>query len=123
MAHNHIPKQKISRRKKTKQWGIDSVKGFIKESTFSATGKHDLLQFYEAYNGHMNESDYNYVTNPYNTQHNQKRNFPARLRNYNIIKPVVDLLLGEKTNRPNNYMVSVTNEDAISKKEQEQKKL
>lgn len=123
MAHNHIPKQKVTRKKKTKQWGIDCVKGFIKESTFSATGKHDLLKYYEAYNGQMTDSDYNYVTNPYNTKGKATRNFPARLRNYNIIKPVVDLLLGEKTSRPKNYMVTVTNDDAISRKQEEQKKM
>ena len=109
MAHNHIPKQKISTAKKTKQWGIDCVKGFIKESTFSATGKHDLLKLYEAYNGQMRESDYNYVANPYNSSSGKKRNFPAKLRNYNIIKPVIDLLIGEKTQRPSNYMVTVSN--------------
>jgi hypothetical protein len=123
MAHNHIPKQKVPRSKKTKQWGIDCVKGFIKESTFAATGKHSLLRYYEAYNGQMQETDYNYVTNPYNSQGHQKRNFPAKLRNYNIIKPVVDLLLGEKTTRPNNFMVTVSNADAVTKKEEEQQKL
>lgn len=123
MAHNHIPKQKIVASKKNKQWRIDCVKGYIKESTFAATGKHDLLKLYEAYNGQMSESEYNYVTNPYNSQGHQKRNFPAKLRNYNIIKPVVDLLLGEKTARPSNYMVTVSNQDAVTKKEEEQKKL
>jgi len=122
MAHNHIPKQKISTAKKTKQWGIDCVKGFIKESTFSATGKHELLKFYEAYNGQMKESDYNYVVNPYNSNDGRKRNFPAKLRNYNIIKPVIDLLIGEKTQRPSNYMVTVSNSDAVSKMEEEKQK-
>jgi hypothetical protein len=123
MAHNNIPKQKIPKSKKTEKWGIECVKGYIKESTFGATGKHELLKFYEAYNGQMKESDYNYVTNPYNSQGQQKRNFPAKLRNYNIIKPVVDLLLGEKTTRPNNFMVTVSNPDAVTKKEEEQQRL
>lgn len=120
MAKNHIPKQKVSTAKKTKQWGIDTVKGFIQESNFNMNGKHDLLKFYEAYNGHMDQSDYNYVTNPYNSPGKQ-RNFPAKLRNYNIIKPVVDLLLGEKTGRPSNYMVTVSNDDAVSKMAEEEK--
>ncbi len=122
MSKNHIPKQKVSRAKKTKTWGINSVKGFIQESNFNMTGKHDLLKFYEAYNGHMNEGDYNYVTNPYNTPGKQK-NFPAKLRNYNIIKPVIDLLLGEKTSRPSNFMVTVSNDDAVTKMAEEQKEM
>jgi hypothetical protein len=119
---NFIPKQKLKSTKKTKQWRKDNVEGFINQSSFMRDTKLDLLKFYEAYNGELNEKDYNYVTNPYNSQAGKKRNFPARLRNYNIIKPVVDLLLGEKTQRPANFQVTVTNPDAVSRMEEEKGK-
>jgi hypothetical protein len=119
---NFIPKQKLKSTKKTKQWRKDNVEGFINQSSFMKNNKMDLLRFYEAYNGELNEKDYNYVTNPYNSQAGKKRNFPARLRNYNIIKPVVDLLLGEKTQRPANFQVTVTNPDAVSRMEEEKGK-
>ncbi len=120
--NKHIPRQKLKSTKKTKQWRKDCVEGYINQSTFLQNSKSDLLRYYEAYNGTLNEKDYNYVTNPYNSQAGKKRNFPAKLRNYNIIKPVVDLLLGEKTQRPSNYTVTVTNGDAVSKMEEEKQK-
>lgn len=119
---NFIPRQKLKRSKKTKQWGKDCVEGFINQSSFLQNSKSDLLRYYEAYNGVLAEKDYNYVTNPYNSQAGKKRNFPAKLRNYNIIKPVVDLLLGEKTQRPSNYSVTVTNGDAVSRMEEKKQK-
>lgn len=121
-TNKHIPRQKLKSTKKTKQWRQDCVEGYINQSTFLQNSKSDLLRYYEAYNGSLNEKDYNYVTNPYNSQAGKKRNFPAKLRNYNIIKPVVDLLLGEKTQRPSNYTVTVTNGDAVSKMEEEKQK-
>jgi hypothetical protein len=119
---NFIPRQKLKRSKKTKQWGKECVEGFVSQSSFMQNSKSDLLRFYEAYNGELAEKDYNYVTNPYNSQAGKKRNFPAKLRNYNIIKPVIDLLLGEKTQRPSNYQVTVTNGDAVSRLEEEKQK-
>ena len=40
------------------------------------------------------------------------------MRNYPLIKPVVDLLLGEKAKRPFNYSVIVTNSDSVDRREQ-----
>lgn len=110
-----IPKQKISRSKKTKKWAEESIRAFIYRSSFSTSTKHTVQKYYEAYNGNLQESDYNYVTNPYNSEAWAKKNFPARLRNYNILKPVVDLLLGEKAKRPLAYQVVVRNADIQTK--------
>jgi hypothetical protein len=106
-----IPKQKISRSRKTKEWAKDCIRAFINRSSFSSEDKHTLQSYYEAYNGKLDESAYNYVTNPYNSEAWAKRNFPAKLRNYNIIKPIIDLLIGEKARRPLSYQVVVRNAD------------
>jgi hypothetical protein len=111
----HIPKQKIARSRKTKEWAKDCIRAFINRSSFSTSTKHTLQTYYEAYNGNLRESDYNYVTNPYNSEAWSKKNFPARLRNYNVIKPIVDLLLGEKAKRPLSYQVVVRNADIESR--------
>ena len=110
-----IPKQKISRSRKTKDWAKDCIRAFINRSSFSTSTKHTLQTYYEAYNGNLREADYNYVTNPYNSEAFSKKNFPARLRNYNILKPVVDLLLGEKAKRPLAYQEVVRNADISSR--------
>lgn len=110
-----IPKQKIARSRKTKDWAKECIRAFINRSSFSTSTKHTLQTYYEAYNGNIREADYNYVTNPYNSEAWAKKNFPARLRNYNILKPVVDLLLGEKAKRPMAYQVVVRNADIESR--------
>lgn len=117
-----IPKQKISRSRKTKDWAKDCIRAFINRSSFSTSTKHTLQTYYEAYNGNLREADYNYVTNPYNSEAWSKKNFPARLRNYNILKPVVDLLLGEKAKRPLAYQVVVRNADISSRYDKFRKK-
>ena len=43
------------------------------------------------------------------------------MRNYPIIKPIIDLLLGEKSKRPLNFSVVVKNADSISLKEEAKK--
>lgn len=110
-----IPKQKIPRSRKTKEWAKECIRAFINRSSFSTSTKHTIQTYYEAYNGNIREADYNYVTNPYNSEAWAKKNFPARLRNYNIIKPIVDLLLGEKAKRPLAYQVVVRNADIQSR--------
>ena len=118
----HIPKQKVPRSRKTKDWAKDSIRAFISRSAFSSSTKHTTQKYYEAYNGNIQEADYNYVTNPYNSEAWAKKNFPARLRNYNILKPVVDLLLGEKAKRPQAYQVVVRNADIQSRFDQHRQK-
>jgi hypothetical protein len=118
----HIPKQKVPRSRKTKDWAKDTIRAFINRSAFSSSTKHTTQKYYEAYNGNIQESDYNYVTNPYNSEAWAKKNFPARLRNYNILKPVVDLLLGEKAKRPQAYQVVVRNADIQSRFDQYRQK-
>jgi hypothetical protein len=58
----------------------------------------------------INQYDYTYVTRPYGRE---LKNFPSKMKDYPIIRPVVDCLLGEYTRRPKSYMVSVDNSDAI----------
>lgn len=110
-----IPKQKLPRSRKTKEWAKECIRAFINRSSFSTSTKHTIQTYYEAYNGNIREADYNYVTNPYNSEAWAKKNFPARLRNYNIIKPIVDLMLGEKAKRPLAYQVVVRNADIQSR--------
>ena len=73
-----------------------------------------LKRLYDYYNGVIDNADYNYVLKPYGKT---RQNFPSKLRNYNIIKPTIDLLLGEKAKRPFNYSVVALNSDAVDRKE------
>ena len=119
MGYDKIPRQKLSINKKNKKWGEECVEAFIDLSNSGQTHskqKNDLKILYDYYNGVIDEGDYNYVLKPYGKA---RKNFPSEMRNYPIIKPIIDLLLGEKSKRPLNYTVTVQNADALSMKEME----
>ena len=119
MGYDKIPRQKLSITKKNKKWGEECVEAFINLSSSGSSHskqKDDLKILYDYYNGVIDEADYNYVLKPYGKA---RKNFPSEMRNYPIIKPIIDLLLGEKSKRPLNYTVTVQNSDAITIKEQQ----
>ena len=120
----NIPRQKLPSSKKTKKWGEECVDAYIGLSSiggYSAgySNRRDALKrFYDFYNGEIETQDYDYVLKPYGKT---RKNFPSKIRNYPIIKPIIDLLLGEKSKRPFNYTVTVTNSDAITTKAEAKK--
>jgi hypothetical protein len=115
------PLQKTSLKEKTKndnenlKLTIDYYKSNVSEFY---TTRNKFWKMYELANGVFDESYYNYVTNPINSGKEAHRNFPARIRNYDIITPLLRLLQGEKSKRPFPYQVFVHNEDShITKRE------
>ena len=117
MGYDKIPRQKLSFKKKNKEWKESCVEAFIDLSD-SGSGysqrNDELKMLYDYYNGIIDEADYKYVLKPYGKT---RKNFPSEMRNYPIIKPIIDLLLGEKSKRPLNYTVTVQNSDTVSVKE------
>jgi len=116
-----IPKQRIPLSQKTEKWGKECVDAFIDLSKFGLSERRSYLKsMYDYYNGVIDEEDYNYVLKPYGKT---RSHFPSKMRNYPIIKPIIDLLLGEKSKRPLEFTVTVQNSDAISIKEEALKNL
>lgn len=114
-----IPQQRLPLSKKTKKWREECVDAFLNLSKFGLSERRNSIKsLYDYYNGEIDETDYRYVLKPYGKSRN---NFPSKLRNYPIIKPIIDLLLGEKSKRPLNYTVSVKNADSVSLKEEAKK--
>jgi hypothetical protein len=117
----HIPKQRIPLSQKNEAWQKSCVDAFINLSKFGISERRTYLKsLYDYYNGVIDEEDYNYVLKPYGKT---RKNFPSKLRNYPIIKPVIDLLLGEKSKRPLEFTVTVQNSDSVSIKEETLKNL
>lgn len=114
-----IPQQRLPLKQKTEKWKEECVDAFINLSKFGLSERRTQLKaLYDYYNGEVDEADYRYVIKPYGKA---RENFPSKLRNYPIIKPIIDLLLGEKSKRPLNYTVTVKNADSVSLKEQAKK--
>ena len=121
---NTFPVQKLPRSKKTKQWGEKCVDSIIGRSSMGVVvNGHDRKErmsvAYELYNGNFDEKDFKHVTDPFKVGDS----FPAKMQNYNIIRPKVDLLIGEESKRPFNFRIIQTNEDAISAVQEKFKQL
>lgn len=111
-----FPNQMVSRTDKEKddfRFCKDTINSII-DNTGTSNFEEEFKVLFDAYDGSLTKVDYNHITNPLNTENSKYTRFPAKLRNYNILKPVIDLLLGEKPNRNYNYMVKVNNTDSKS---------
>ncbi len=116
-----FPVQKLPLSKKDEAWRKACVDVLIARegSTYvNGRSRRDTIRInYDLYNGIFDEDDFKYIVNPFNVEDG----FPAHPQNMNVIKPKIDLLIGEETKRPFNFKVFSTNEGVVSQL-QEQKK-
>ena len=118
-----IPPQAVPQSKKTEDWHRDTVKAFIDLANLNPANRNrrrELYEYYEAYNGIIQDDYYTHVLKPYGKE---RSNFPAKLHRYNIIKPLIDQLLGEKAKRVIRYNVIVTNPDVYNRMIETKKEL
>lgn len=129
MANNNLyntrlPQQKLPLSKKTKKWQQDCVNYIIGEGNITSGGNNstrygELQTYYDLYNSIFDESDFKRITNPFKV----KDGFPASPQDFNIIRPKVDLLIGEETKRPLNFRVVRTSQEATSEIQEQEKQL
>lgn len=111
----NFPQQKLPLKKKDKQWQHDCVNYIIGEGNVVSGGMQktrfsELQTYYDLYNSIFDEKDFKRITNPFKVSDG----FPATPQDFNIIRPKVDLLIGEETKRPFNFRVVRTSQDATS---------
>lgn len=107
------PLQTLSYAAKDSEWRKQNVEYFIRTAAtnLNAVGFAQPAQYlvnevgtmadwYDFYNNRIDDSLFNYVTNPLNTENELYKKFPAKIRNYNILRPTIDLLIGEWCKRP-----------------------
>lgn len=122
---NQFPLQRLPMSKKTQDWKESCVNYIIGHSQGGSrngntrTRKEEMQTYYDLYNSIYNEKDLKYVTNPFK----QQDGFPAMAQDYNIIKPKIDLLLGEETKRPFNFRVVRTSDIATSEMQDKAKQM
>lgn len=113
---NQFPLQRLPMSKKNQDWKeacVDYIAGHSQGSSRDGNNrsrKEEMQTYYDLYNSIYSEKDLKYVTNPFK----QQDGFPAMAQDYNIIKPKIDLLLGEETKRPFNFRVVHTSDIATS---------
>lgn len=109
------PIQKLAEKDKDRDWQNDNIDYWTQSCTYVNSYVDNL---YKLANGELDELDYSIYTKPYGDRTGKTANqgFPAKLRNYPIIPAIINLLMGEKRDRPIIYNVIVNNEDVVNRK-------
>lgn len=110
-----FPQQKLPLSKKNEQWQHDCVNYIIGEGNIVSGGMDktrfgEIQTYYNLYNSIFDERDFKRITNPFKVEDG----FPATPQDFNIIRPKIDLLIGEETKRPMNFQVVRTSQEAAS---------
>lgn len=110
-----FPQQKLPLSKKNEQWQHDCVNYIIGEGNVVSGGMQkthygEIQSYYNLYNSIFDEKDFKRITNPFKVDDG----FPATPQDFNIIRPKIDLLIGEETKRPMNFRVVRTSQEAAS---------
>lgn len=119
-----FPQQKLPLSKKNEQWQHDCVNYIIGEGNVVSGGMNkthfgEMQTYYNLYNSIFDEKDFRRITNPFKVE----EGFPATPQDFNIIRPKVDLLIGEETKRPMNFQVVRTSQEAASELMDKEKEL
>ena len=120
----NFPQQKLPLSKKNEQWQHDCVNYIIGEGNIVSGGMRktrfgEIQTYYDLYNSIFDEKDFKRVTNPFKVEDG----FPATPQDFNIIRPKIDLLIGEETKRPMNFRVVRTSQEAASELQETEKQL
>jgi hypothetical protein len=113
------PNQMIPLKEKLKVNTGDTVPEFIKananyfsnERFLYTRDLHEMTKLFKVAEGKMweDEKDHAHVTNPFGTEKEQYKRYPAKMKHYSIIVPIIDSFLGDKWSMPHNMMAKATN--------------
>ena len=111
-----FPRQNIPEAKKDKDWHmacVNSVINYTRDYNGFVDSRKKDHENYLIAAGEFDHKQFKYVTDMYGMT------APARLVNYPIIMPKLDLLAGELISQPLQFSVNVVNRNAIRKKNEE----
>ena len=119
-----FPQQKLPLSKKNEDWQHSCVNYIIGEGNVVSGGMTktrfgEMQTYYNLYNSIFDEKDFKRITNPFKVDDG----FPATPQDFNIIRPKIDLLIGEETKRPMNFRVVRTSQEAASELMEKEKQM
>ena len=118
-----FPVQKLPLSKKDEKWRhtcVDAIIGREGGGYVNGRSRYQRMKIdYDLYNGIYDPKDLKYVTNPYDVDDG----FPATPQDMNIIRPRINLLVGEETKRPFSFKIVQTNDEATTKLQDKAKDL
>lgn len=118
----NFPAQKLSFRKKTKEWRkscVDWAENYIwsYDSRVRKPLKDKIIN-YNLINGHLDFDDIELILNPNQIQASY---IPDKVQHYPIINAKLNVLAGEESKRLYNWRLIITNPDAVSEIEEASK--
>jgi len=113
-----FPAQKQPDSKKTRKWIEDCIEAseqiaLFREERIRETHENKVVN-YNLANDILDQKDVQRVCNPFNLRISE---FPAKMQNYPVANPKMDLLGGEEWKRRFDWRVRIINDSAISEKE------
>lgn len=112
---NTGPDDLIPESKKGYQWHLDKHNDILRRYDANENERLKDSQNMAIVKGKLNPKEYEYVTNMYNVS------APAKMVNYPLIAPKLDLLVGEFVSQPLQFSSIVINKDAVVSKLDEQR--
>lgn len=117
---NIFPSQKKNSSEKGKSWRKDCINGaenlVLFADDFLRKSKKNKMINYNLYSDILDPNDMKKIIDPLGLDSTFT---PAKMQNYPIINPKIDLLFGEEIKRKFEWRVRVINDDAISSKEKQ----
>lgn len=107
-------KLEVKEGEKVPKWVKANAEYFSGQAGYNFQHILEIQNLYKIADGFLDSEAYKYIENPFNTEDVRYQKYPARLRNYDIIRPIVDRLLGEREETPINQIVVGTNENSVN---------
>lgn len=119
-----LPKQKLPFSKKNKPWRKQNLDAADKHSFYNderirKSLKNKIVN-YQLYNGVVNINDLSETVNPYQMDASF---IPDNIPHHPIVVPKIDLLVGEESKRRFDWKIMITNNNAITEKENSRRDL
>lgn len=123
ITNNTFPSQKKTKAQKNTTWRKECVNGgenacIWKDEVLRQSYENKRIN-YNLYSDILDQNDIERICNPRGLS---GLGAPAKMQNYPICNPKIDLLVGEAIKRKFDWKVRVINDDAISQKEEELRK-
>lgn len=111
--------------KNTTEWKEANIRFLYKNCSGRNMTKPEIAKLYRIAAGYLDPNEYLYATDPLGVKSRAalSGNPAGEIKNMDIIGPILTLLMGEKTKRPNQYQVFAKNSDFPSQQSQRQMEL
>jgi len=112
-AQGVFPRQNIPESEKNEKWCKENVLSILAYQSYTTKFNRERKKDYENYlifNGVFDTKTFEYITNTYGISS------PARLVNFPIISPKIEVIIGEFMANPINFTAEAVNEDAKIRK-------